>query len=377
MGNTIRCPLCGSSDTETYRTACYRLPVKAKTDGKPVNLIALPSETNIKPLVTVLLIIWFPMAIALIPQLINNPILWQITPSMIFILWSIPIVLAGAVLYAYYSAKGRPREVEDWMQRYVCWNCGNGFYSDDQTAADPGGSSLRLDWPHTTQRDDKTRKYVYEHTYTKRGYEDSVWLPWLLIAIAMIILGCLYNFEFIALIAIFPLSFSFYKHARGMKKLRARVALNSLFFPYPTLFLRYYNSRTVGNKQEILWSTLKIPLFEIAGVERIFFSDFLSKNFPGLNIMDDIQYSPRLKDSRYRLFFNRYVHPNFFVRSIQAEESKYYSYILFCDCETPHEASEGVEILLFDGSRVVFETDDAKNCVRVLLEYSHINATKQ
>ncbi|MDR3231939.1 MAG: hypothetical protein LBT65_10910 [Synergistaceae bacterium] len=38
---------------------------------------------------------------------------------------------------------------------------------------------------------------------------------------------------------------------------------------------------------------------------------------------------------------------------------------------TPHEALEGVEILLCDGRRIVFETDDAENGVAVLREESH------
>jgi hypothetical protein len=54
---------------------------------------------------------------------------------------------------------------------------------------------------------------------------------------------------------------------------------------------------------------------------------------------------------------------------------KQYRYILFCDWKTPREALEGVEILLYDGYRILFETDDAENCVKILREELMIEDT--
>jgi hypothetical protein len=422
MGNVVCCPLCGSGDTEVYRTAFYRLPAKAKTDGRPVWLMLFPAVASVKPIAALLLILWLPIAIIFIPSAVDNPIVIGAMPAIVLILGGIPIFLAGIFLDGYRTAKHRPREVEEWMRARVCWNCGNNFYADVQADGAPNGSSLHKDLPHTARKRDTDHKYVYEHTYARHG--DSKWLFWLFITIATVFVGFLHqNFSFVWLIAIFLfslredskwwlwlfiamgmaywgylrsnfpfmwfvaialLSFSLEKRAKGvMRKLRACVSLNSFLYPYPTLFLRYCSSR-MSSGDELLWFNLKIPLIEIAGVERISFPDLLSQNFPGMDIKDGAECKPDLKKLRYMFLFNRHVASSIFfarsiqsfVRSIQAEGAKCYSYILLCDWDTPHEAAEGVEILLFDGSRVVFETDDAENIARLLLKYSHIGNVK-
>jgi hypothetical protein len=175
---------------EAYRTAFYRLPAKTQTDAAPICFFDFPPETTVKPAVILLSIIWFPMALVVIPAL-KNPVFTQAMSGVIFVFWGIPILQIGLALYSRYMAKERPRDVEKWKETHICWHCGQNFYPDfcslsnvsDYGAfrsgeADASRHEKRFLVKSGTRRRNKPPKYIYEHEYTRQK-QKTAWISWL------------------------------------------------------------------------------------------------------------------------------------------------------------------------------------------------------